>query len=127
MRRFRRSPSARVTNTTLLAALLLAFATGVGAVATGSAHGRWVVIAHGIAAVAVVLMVPWKTRVVRAGLRHARASRWVSLLLAALAVASLFFGFGYATGALRSVAGWPGMWLHVAFALALVPLALWHV
>src|SRR5436309_14685690 len=72
-------------------------------------------------------MVPWKTRVVRAGLRRARASRWVSLLLAALAVAALFFGFGYATGALGSVAGWPGMWLHVAFALALVPLALWHV
>lgn len=33
-------PSGRRTNVTLLAVLLLAFATGVGAVATGSAHGR---------------------------------------------------------------------------------------
>jgi hypothetical protein len=126
MRRVLRLLSGRVTNTTLLTALLLAFVTGVGAVATGSAHGRWVVVAHGIAAVAVVLLVPWKTRVVRAGLRRARASRWVSLLLAALAVATLFFGFGYATGALRSVAGWPGMWLHIALAFVLLPLVAWH-
>jgi DMSO/TMAO reductase YedYZ molybdopterin-dependent catalytic subunit len=127
MRGLLRPPSGRLTNVTLLAALLLAFATGVGAVTTGSARGRWVVVAHGIVAVAVVLLVPWKTRVVRAGLRRARASRWVSLLMAALAVATLFFGFGYATGALRSVGDFEGLWLHVAFALGLVPLAVWHI
>jgi hypothetical protein len=122
-----RPPTGRLTNVMLLVALALAFATGVGAVATGSDRGRWVVVAHGTVAVAVVLLVPWKTRVVRAGLRRARASRWVSLLLAAIAVTTVFFGFGYATGALRSVAGFEGMWWHVAFALGLVPLALWHI
>jgi DMSO/TMAO reductase YedYZ molybdopterin-dependent catalytic subunit len=127
MRRYPRPPSGRLTNVTLLVALALALATGVGAVASGSGRGRWVVVAHGIAAVAVVLLVPWKTRVVRAGLRRARPSRWLSLVLAALAVVTLFFGFGYATGLLRSVGGLPGMWLHVATALALVPLAAWHV
>src|SRR5947207_702478 len=125
MRGLLRSPSGRVTNLTLLVALLLAVATGFGAVATGSARGRWVVIAHGIAAVAVVLLIPWKTRVVRAGLRQKRPSsrvhagggradcksrrlgyglsRWVSLLLAALAVTTLVFGIGYTTGLVRSV------------------------
>ena len=34
---------------------------------------------------------------------------------------ALFFGLTYATGLVRSVAGVAGMWLHVAFALALVP------
>src|SRR2546430_4120079 len=117
----------RRTNLALSAALALAFATGLGAVATGSARGRWVVLAQGVAAVTVVLLIPWKTRVIRYGLRRARATRWLSLLLAALAVTALVFGFGYATGLVRSVGGLPGMWLHVAAALALVPVLLWHV
>ena len=118
--------SGRVTNVTLFVALALAFATGVGAVATGSARGRWIVIAHGIAAVLVTLLIPWKSRVVRAGLRRARPSRWFSLLLAVLAVVALLAGFGYASGLVRSIGGLPGLWVHVAAALALVPLLLWH-
>jgi len=117
----------RRTNLALFVALALAFATGVGAVATGSARGRWIVLAHGVAAVAVVLLIPWKTRVVRGGLRRARPTRTLSLLLAGLAVTALAFGFGYATGLVRSVGGLEGMWWHVAAALALVPLLLWHV
>jgi DMSO/TMAO reductase YedYZ molybdopterin-dependent catalytic subunit len=117
----------RRTNLALFAALALAFATGVSAVATGSERGRWVVIGHGIAAMAVILLIPWKTRVVRGGLGRRRASRWVSLLLAGLAVAALLFGLGYATGTVRSVGGIEGLWLHIAVALALVPLLLWHV
>jgi DMSO/TMAO reductase YedYZ molybdopterin-dependent catalytic subunit len=124
---FLRRPPARVTNLTLFAALLIVFATGTGAVATGSPHGRWIVIAHGIGAAVVVLLIPWKSRVVQHGLRRARRTRWLSLLLAALVLATLFFGFGYATGLVRSVAGIRGMWLHVAAALVLVPLALWHI
>ena len=102
-----RAPSGRVTNLALFVTLLLAFATGAGAVATGSSHGRWVVVAHGIAAVAVALLIPWKSRVVRRGLRRARWSRWLSLVLATLAVTTILFGLGYATGLLRSVGGVP--------------------
>jgi hypothetical protein len=95
----RRRPPGRVTNLALLVALLLAIATGTGAVAAGSAGGRWVAITHGIVGVAVVLLVPWKTRIIRRGLRRARASRWASLLLAALAAATILSGLGYATAA----------------------------
>jgi DMSO/TMAO reductase YedYZ molybdopterin-dependent catalytic subunit len=122
-----RAPPPRITNLTLLAALVVAFASGVGAVATGTASGRWVAVAHGIVGVAVVLLVPWKSMIVRRGLRRARRSRWVSLLLAALAVAALLTGFGSASGLLRSVGDFRGIWLHVAAALALVPLVVWHV
>jgi hypothetical protein len=118
---------ARPTNLQLFVALAVAFATGAGAMATGSERGRWIVIAHGVAGMVVVALIPWKTRVVRAGIRHHPVARYFSLTLAALTLTTLFFGLAYATGLVRSVAGLEGMWWHVASALALVPLLLWHI
>jgi len=122
-----RAPPPRITNLALLVVLLIAFASGVGAVAAGTTSGRWVAVAHGVVGVAVVLLVPWKSMIVRRGLRRARRSRWASLVLAALAVTALLTGLGSASGLLRSVGGFHGIWLHVAAALALVPLVVWHV
>ena len=78
-------PPGRQTNQALLIVLLFAFGTGVATVAIGSPDGAWVAIGHGICGMAVVLLIPWKSRVVRGGLRRARLSRWLSLLLAASA------------------------------------------
>jgi len=108
-------------------ALVLVFGTGVATVAIGSASGRWVAIAHGIAGLVILFLVPWKSRVVKGGLRRGRPSRWVSLLLAALVVITFVAGVGYATGLVRSIAGQPGLWVHIAVALAAVPLVLWHI
>ena len=126
-RRILRSPAGRITNQTLLVALVLVFGTGVATVAIGSPSGRWAAIAHGVAGLAILLLVPWKSRVVRGGLRRGRGTRWVSLLLAALVVITFVAGLGYATGLVRSIAGRPGLWVHIAVALVLVPLVLWHV
>src|SRR5262249_11002910 len=126
LRRLLRPPG-RQTNLALLVMLLFAFGTGVATVAIGSPNGAWVAIGHGIFGMAVVLLIPWKSRVVRGGLRRARLSRWLSLLLAALALFTLIAGLGYATGLVRSIAGQPGLWVHIAVALTLVPLVLWHV
>ena len=118
---------ARLTNTALLAALVIAFGTGVGAVAIGSAHGRWVVLGHGAAGVLLVLLIPAKSRIARYSAHRARPSRWASYSLAVLVLATIVLGFGYATGLVRSVLGIPGMWLHVAVALVLIPLLVWHI
>src|SRR6516225_9278365 len=120
-------PPGRQTNQALLVVLLFAFGTGVATVAIGSPDGAWVAIGHGICGMAVVLLIPWKSRVVGGGLRRARLSRWVSLLLAALALFTLIAGLGYATGLVRSIAGKPGLWVHIAVAFTLVPLVVWHV
>jgi Oxidoreductase molybdopterin binding domain len=120
-------PPGRQVNQALLVVLLLTFGTGVAAIAIGSPNESWVAVGHGICGMAVVLLIPWKSRVALAGLRRARPSRWLSLLLAALALITLIAGLGYATGWVRSVAGETGMWLHIAVALALVPLVVWHV
>src|SRR5215470_510108 len=126
LRTLLRSPG-RQTNQALLVVLLFTFGTGVATVAIGSPTGAWVAIGHGICGMAVVLLIPWKSRVVRGGLRLARLSRWLSLLLAVLALFTLIAGLGYATGLVRSIAGKPGLWVHIAVALTLVPLILWHV
>jgi DMSO/TMAO reductase YedYZ molybdopterin-dependent catalytic subunit len=127
LRAVRRRLPARVTNLTLLVALALAFATGVAAVATGSARGRWIVVGHGAVAALVVVLVPAKTRIARAGLRRRRTSRYASLLLAALTVTALAAGVLHSAGLIRSILGLPTLWFHIAFALALVPLLGWHV
>jgi DMSO/TMAO reductase YedYZ molybdopterin-dependent catalytic subunit len=120
-------PPGRQTNQALLVVLLFAFGTGVATVAIGSPDGAWVAVGHGICGLAVVLLIPWKSRVVRGGLRRARLTRWLSLLLATLALFTLIAGLGYATGWVRSIAGMPGLWVHIAVALLLVPLVVWHV
>ena len=78
LRRLLRPPG-RQTNLALLVVLLIAFGTGVATVAIGSPNGAWVAIGHGICGMAVVLLIPWKSRVVRGGLRRARLRRvmWV--------------------------------------------------
>ena len=73
-----RWPSARITNQILLVALVLVFGTGVATVATGSPDGRWAAVTHGVAGMAILLLIPWKSRVVRGGLRRARRTRWPS-------------------------------------------------
>jgi hypothetical protein len=118
---------ARATNLVLLAALVVVFATGAGAVASGTAEGRWVVIGHGAAGFLLVLLIPAKLRVIRAGLLALRRTRWLSLALTAPVLLVLFLGFGYSTGVVRTVAGIDALWLHIALALALVPVLLWHV
>jgi len=126
-RRILRAPAGRITNQTLLVALVLVFGTGVATVAIGSPSGRWAAIAHGIAGLVILFLVPWKSRVVRGGLRRGRSTRWASLLLAVLVVITFGAGLGYASGLVRSIAGKPGLWVHIAVALVMVPLILWHV
>jgi hypothetical protein len=127
VKRVVRGPGGRRTNLALLVALVLAFATGIGSEAAGSPGARWVVIAHGVVAMAVVLLVPWKSRVARRGLRRARDSRWASLLLAALAVVVVLVGIASTTGLVRTIVGVPGLWVHIAAALILLPVVVWHV
>ena len=122
-----RSPRPRRTNLALLVALGIAFATGTGAVAAGTSSGRWVVLTHGGAGIAVALLSPWKSRIIRRGLKRARRGRWASLALASLVSVALTTGIGYATGLVLSIGGIPGMWLHIAAALAAAPIIIWHV
>lgn len=117
----------RHTNLGLLAALLLAFATGWAAFAAGTEWGRPVVVVHGVAGLAVVALAPWKSVIARRGLRKKRRGKPSSLVLAILVVVSLAAGGAHSAGGVRAVGGLTIMQIHVGAAVAAVPFAIAHL
>jgi hypothetical protein len=114
----------RRTNVALLVVLLAAAATGALAFAAGTpVPARITTLAHGVFGLALVLLVPWKTMIVRrASLK--RATSLILLGLIAICIASglveVFLGYGVL---------WrlSPMQVHVGSGLLAVPLLIWHV
>src|SRR6202165_1194269 len=117
----------RRTNLALLAALSAAFGTGWLAFAYATAPARWSLLVHATSGFAIIVLVPWKSIVVRRGLRRARPGRSASVALGVLVLASLLGGVLHSTGLLRWWGAYTAMELHVGAALLAVPLAVWHV
>jgi len=116
----------RQTNLALLVLLALAFATGWLGFAFDTAPARWSLALHATAGFAILLLLPWKSIVVRRGLRRPRLGRWASLALAGLVLASLLGGFLHSTG-LPWWGPYTAMELHVGAALVALPFAAWHM
>jgi hypothetical protein len=114
----------RRTNLALLALLIAAAVTGGLAFAAGtSIPATLATVAHGLCGVAIVLLVPWKTVIVRRapGLRAASLALVVLLAIClASGIAEVFFGYGVL---------WrlTPMQIHVGSAVVAVPLLAWHV
>jgi hypothetical protein len=118
----------RRTNLALFGLLAAVFLSGGLAFAIGTAWwNRWVVVAHGIAGLAIVALAPWKSLIARRGLRRARSGRGVSLAFSMLATLALVAGFLHSTGLAVMLGPLSAMQVHVGAALLALPLALWHV
>src|SRR2546422_7107695 len=117
----------RQTNLALLAFLALAFLTGWLGFAFGTAPARWSLALHAATGFGILLLLPWKSIVVRRGLRRPRVGRCASLVLAVLVLASLLGGLLHSTGLLRWWGAYTAMELHVGAALIAVPVVVWHV
>lgn len=118
----------RRTNVGLLVLLPVAFATGWLAFAVGSpAWGAVVVGLHGVAGLGVLVLSPWKSAIVRRGLRRARPDRAGSIALAGLVLVVVGTGLAHAFGLTGPVLGVTGMQVHVGAALLAVPLLAMHV
>jgi hypothetical protein len=114
----------RRTNLALLIVLVGAAVTGGLAFAAGTpAPARLVTIAHGLFGLAVVLLTPWKTVIVR----RAPAIRAVSLILVALVLICI------GSGLVEVFGGYGVLWrvspiqVHVGSALLAAPLLAWHL
>lgn len=116
----------RRTNQALLIVLPLALISGGFAFGIGSGWVRWAVAAHVIIGLAVVVLSPWKSIVVRRGLRRPRRGRFTSVAFSVLVLLSVISGVAHSLG----LVDWglaSAMQVHVGAALASIPLLLWHV
>jgi hypothetical protein len=117
----------RRTNLALLAALAAAVASGALAFAIGTEANAWVTVAHSVAGLVILLLAPWKSLIVRRGLRRMRPHTAMSVALTAFIVVALVAGLLHSSGALRGFGPLSAMQVHVGAALACLPFALWHV
>jgi hypothetical protein len=116
----------RPTNVALLGLLTIAFATGWVAFELSGQPARAVLVLHAAAGVGIVLLVPWKSVIVRRGLRRARSMRWASVVLGFGVLVSLAFGVLHSSG--RPNIGYlTAMDFHVGAAVCVIPFLLWHV
>lgn len=119
-------PSRR-TNLALLALLAGALGTGVVAFGVeGSPEARIVGVMHGVLGLGIVVLAPWKSVIVRGGLRRARR-HVMAILFAVVVVVSLLAGITHATLGRFDIAGVSALDVHVGAAVAAIPLAVLHV
>jgi hypothetical protein len=123
----------RRTNLGLLGLLLLAGSTGVLAYATGTPlPARIVVAAHGAAGLGLLLLVPWKTVVVRRsrrrsiGRRDPAAAIGLGLLVGLAVLTGILHAVGV-TGPWSALGGLTSLAVHVGVAIAVLPLLAMHV
>jgi hypothetical protein len=122
----------RRTNLGLLALLLVAGSTGVLAYAVGSSGANAVVVAlHGAAGLGLLLLVPWKSVVVRqarsrpAGRRDPTAAVALAVLVVLTVGSGVLHSIGVA-GPWAALGGVTALHVHVGAAIAVLPLLVIH-
>lgn len=116
----------RRTNLALLVLLPLAVLTGLFSNAIGSDWPLHPSAAHGTVAVAVLLLAPWKSVIVRRGLRRRTPGRWNSLVLLFLVLSSLVTGFLHAAGYQGGIGPLTVMQVHIGGAVIALVLVIAH-
>jgi DMSO/TMAO reductase YedYZ molybdopterin-dependent catalytic subunit len=107
--------------------LVAAFVSGWVAFAVeGSPEARVVTVLHGILGLGIVVLAPWKSVIVRGGLRRHRRHGW-AVAFAVLVAVSLLAGVAHATLGPLDVAGIGALDVHVGAAVLAVPFAVLHV
>lgn len=116
----------RRTNQALLILVPLAVITGLFSNMIGVA---WVIApatVHGIVALAIALLTPWKAPVIQRGLGKNRSSRWSSLLLLLLIATTLASGLAHSTALVRKIGPLTVMQIHIGGALIALALIVAH-
>lgn len=116
----------RRTNLALLWAAVLALVTGVSAFLVGTPAGRWVIVAHGVLSLVIVVLAPHKSAIAARGIRRRRSGRPLSVGLGIAMVAALASGVVLVTGQVEDIGPFTTMQVHVAFGLLAVSLTLIH-
>ncbi len=110
--------------------LALAFGTGWAAFGTGTATpARIVTVLHGVAGLALLVLVPWKSVIVRRS-RAFGSDPWRGadgVALGVLVAVSILAGVAHVLGGFRTYAGLTAMQVHVGAAVLAVPVVVVHM
>jgi DMSO/TMAO reductase YedYZ molybdopterin-dependent catalytic subunit len=121
------SRTSRRANLALLVLLVGAFVSGwVGFAVDGSPDSRIVSVIHGMLGLGILILVPWKSVIVRRGLRRAR-SHVLAIAFGVLVGVSLLAGIAHSTLGPLDLAGVSALDVHVGAAIVAVPFAVVHV
>ncbi|HEX2153005.1 MAG TPA: molybdopterin-dependent oxidoreductase [Acidimicrobiia bacterium] len=116
----------RRTNLALAILLMAAAATGLASQAIGVDWPVDLAVLHGMAALAVVLLAPWKNAVIRRGLAKKRPGRGASLALLTLVVVTLASGLLHSHGVVTGIGPLTTMQIHIGGAILTLALAVDH-
>ncbi|GAA2739865.1 hypothetical protein GCM10009867_37660 [Pedococcus aerophilus] len=120
----------RLSNLALLVVVPLAALTGFLMFLVGSGPVWPVAILHGVVALLVVVLVPWKSAVVRRGLRRTqrqrRPGRATSVLLGAVVLLALVTGLAHVVGVLFRDSTVTTLQVHVGAGIVAVVLTVAH-
>lgn len=119
--------SGRRTNLALLGLTITAVISGFAAFSVGTSTGAWIVVAHGILGLGILILTPWKGPIARRGFTRHGPTRWVSLSLAASTVVTLTSGLVLVTGLLTRIGPLTAMQIHVGSGLTTLALTLVHI
>ena len=125
-KRSRARSSGRRTNLALAVLLPLAAVTGGLSFAIGVDWGVHPSTIHAVVALAVAILTPWKSVVVKRGMARRRPSRWISVGLGSLVVITLGSGLLHATGLTYRIGPLTVMQIHVGAGVAAVVLVWLH-
>lgn len=122
----RRGSSGRRTNLALAVLLPLVVLTGGLSFAVGVDTQVDPAAVHGVLALAVALLTPWKSAIVRRGLRRRRPSRYISAALGTLVAVALGSGLVQAAGWTDRVGPLTLMQIHVGAGIGALVMAWLH-
>jgi hypothetical protein len=118
--------SGRRTNLALAALLLAALVSGFWSFAIGSDWLLHPSIVHGVVALAILTLAPWKSVVIKRGLDRSRRGQGWSVLFLIVVLVAIASGLAHSADWARSVAGVTVMQTHVGAGLVALALGIGH-
>lgn len=120
--------TARQVDVILEVLVMAAVASGLASWAIGTGWSRVATVVHAVCGLTVLVLAAAKIRgSVGVGMRRRRMSRWLSVVLGLLVVATVALGVLHTTGLWFGVGYWSALWTHFLLAFVLFPLLLWHI
>lgn len=102
--------------------------TGLTSWAVGTGWSRWLTVSHATFGMMVLVLTPAKASTsVRRGLRRRRLTRWLSVALGVLVLATVALGLAHSSGVWHGHGYWSALWTHFLLAFLALPLVVWHV